>query len=280
VSDPFLITGPAVISFSGGRTSGYMLWRILQAHGGTLPDDVVVCFANTGREMPATLDFVRDCGERWDVPVVWLEFRHAYKEGATRRHRWAEVVNYETASRNGEPFDMLLESRKIVPDMSRRFCTTELKVRTILRYLMQNLGWEQWQNVIGFRADEGVRIENKQKQEAADLGYFVSAFPLADAGITKLDVMRFWRSQNFDLILDADGDGGNCDGCFMFSSDRIGRMFLKYPERMDWWPKTEARLGTKTMRPGQSYEEIRQIATNQGVLPWDDGAPCADVCGV
>jgi len=47
----FLITGPAVISFSGGRTSAYMLWRILQAHGGILPDDVVVCFANTGREM-------------------------------------------------------------------------------------------------------------------------------------------------------------------------------------------------------------------------------------
>lgn len=44
-----------------------MLWRILQAHGGTLPDDIVVCFANTGREMPATLDFVRDIGERWDV---------------------------------------------------------------------------------------------------------------------------------------------------------------------------------------------------------------------
>lgn len=29
--DPFLIEGPAVISFSGGRTSGYMLRRILDA---------------------------------------------------------------------------------------------------------------------------------------------------------------------------------------------------------------------------------------------------------
>ena len=36
MSEPFLITGPAIISVSGGRTSGYMLWRILQAHGGTL----------------------------------------------------------------------------------------------------------------------------------------------------------------------------------------------------------------------------------------------------
>lgn len=36
----YKIQGPALISFSGGRTSGYMLHQIVQAHGGTLPDDV------------------------------------------------------------------------------------------------------------------------------------------------------------------------------------------------------------------------------------------------
>lgn len=40
MSDPFLIEGPAAISFSGGRTSALMLRRILDAHGGTLPPDV------------------------------------------------------------------------------------------------------------------------------------------------------------------------------------------------------------------------------------------------
>lgn len=278
-NDPFRIAGPACISVSGGRTSGIMLYKILEAHGGTLPPDIVVTFANTGREMPATLDFVRDMQEHWGVPIVWLEYRHEAVAGRKARRRWAENVTYATASRNGEPFDMLLESKKIVPDRSRRFCTEELKVRTIVRHL-RSLGWKSWQNVVGFRADEGGRIETKQAEEAAVPGHFWSSFPLATAGVQELDVMRFWRGRNFDLQLDKDGDGGNCDGCFMFSAAKLGRMFLKHPDRMAWWINKEKQYGTKTMAPGRSYASVRNTAVNQGVLPWDDASPCNESCGV
>ncbi len=74
MSDPFFMTGPALVSFSFGRTSAYMLWRMLQAHGGTLPDNVHVCFANTGKEREETLRFGHECATRWGVRVRWLEF--------------------------------------------------------------------------------------------------------------------------------------------------------------------------------------------------------------
>lgn len=74
MTDPFLIDGPTCISFSGGRTSAYMLWRALQSNGG-LPDEAVVTFANTGKEDVHTLEFVQACADEWDVPIAWIENR-------------------------------------------------------------------------------------------------------------------------------------------------------------------------------------------------------------
>jgi predicted phosphoadenosine phosphosulfate sulfurtransferase len=42
------ITGPTLVSFSGGRTSAFMLHQILQAYGEELPRETVFTFANTG----------------------------------------------------------------------------------------------------------------------------------------------------------------------------------------------------------------------------------------
>jgi 3'-phosphoadenosine 5'-phosphosulfate sulfotransferase (PAPS reductase)/FAD synthetase len=273
---PFHITGPAIISVSGGRTSGYMLHRILQAHGGTLPADVRAVFANTGREMPATLDFVRDMEAHWGVRITWLEYRRQPRPGK-RAVITAEVVSHNSASRAGEPFDALLTGKKIVPDPTRRFCTEELKVSTIKRWVRAELGWRQWSNVVGLRADETVRLERRRaKEESPEWGApWRSSFPLAAAGVTALDVMRFWKSQPFDLRL-RDRAEGNCDGCFMKSSWDIGQMFHRYPERMEWWVQKEAQLGTKTMVAGRPFAAIQA----QKILAWDDAQPCDEGCGI
>jgi len=69
--NPFKITEPTCISFSGGRTSAYMLYKVLEAGGGQLPSEAIVVFANTGKEDEATLKFVNDCSVNWNVPIVW-----------------------------------------------------------------------------------------------------------------------------------------------------------------------------------------------------------------
>ena len=56
-----------VINFSGGRTSAYMTKRLINEGG-----DYIITFQNTGKEMPATLDFINECDKRWNLNIVWF----------------------------------------------------------------------------------------------------------------------------------------------------------------------------------------------------------------
>lgn len=233
MSDPFLIEGPATISFSGGRTSGYMLWRILQANGGKLPDGVSVLFANTGKEMPQTLDFVRDVGRAWSVPITWLEYR--WRDG---KHTFSKV-DWQTASRDGEPFAEIIKHRRMLPNPRVRFCTVELKVRTMHRYL-RSIGWTEWTSVVGIRADEPRRVAKLWNQDYG--GHEERIAPLAQAGIGVEEVGAFWAQQPFDLGLpNMNGKTmhGNCDLCFLKGGKQLLSLIREDPKRATWWMKQE-----------------------------------------
>ena len=285
MTDPFRITGPAVVSFSGGRTSAYLLRRVLDAHGGTLPDDVAVCFANTGREMPATLDFVRDCAAAWDVHVHWLEYR--WKSGGPSY----AVVGHDSASRAGEPFEAVIEARSFLPNPVARFCTVELKIRTLRRFVMATYGWSKWLNVIGLRADEPGRVAKAHDPEKQKKDGYPTVCPLATAGVEEHHVLQFWRAQPFNLRLAGRWEG-NCDGCYLKNRGAISRMFRDHPERMRWWVDQERHAAVRgSLTPAgatfradrEDYATLSRVTRDQGVLPFDleDSLPCTEaVCGV
>jgi len=235
MNDPFKISEPTCISFSGGRTSAYMLWRVLQAGGGVLPSQAIVCFANTGKEDEATLRFVQDCSERWSVPITWIEYQAAEETA----DRW-RLVDFETASRNGEPFEALIRSRNFLPNPVARFCTVELKVRAIHRYL-KTIGWTEWDSMLGIRADEPRRLAKIGNQDYGK--HEEKCAPLGKAGITKEDVGNFWRAQTFDLGL-PNNNGvtmhGNCDLCFLKGGAQVLSLIAEKPERAIWWASMEA----------------------------------------
>jgi 3'-phosphoadenosine 5'-phosphosulfate sulfotransferase (PAPS reductase)/FAD synthetase len=248
MSDPFKITGPTCISFSGGRTSAYMLWRVLQAHGMTLPSDAIVCFANTGKEEEATLRFVRDCGEHWGVPIAWLEYR-------ADEPRFSAVA-FDTASRNGEPFAALIRKRSYLPNPIARFCTGELKVLTIERYL-KNLGIEEFETMVGIRADEPRRVAKMRDSKLT---------PLVDAGVVQADVQAFWQAQPFDLGLSFRNgvtSSGNCDLCFLKGAHQIQSLIAERPQRAIWWAAQEQSIGGTFRSDRPSYAEMAKYAAQQ-----------------
>ena len=273
----FRVSGPATISFSGGRTSGYLLHEILSAHNGRLPDDVHVVFTNTGREMPATLDFVRDCGEYWGVPIVWAEYRRDPDTGRV----WTEVVTYETASRAGEPFRAMLDGKGYLPNPTMRICTMELKISTA-KWFAQGLGWKRWKNHVGLRADEPRRVAKIAFRNARGKEPFRVVSRLARAGVRKdVHVLPFWREQPFDLQL-AGAWEGNCDCCFLKSLAAQIRMAQDHPELTAAWAADEARARIKrTISPDAAlyrkdrprYARILDIARENPRLPGLDAPP-------
>ena len=230
-----------------------MLRRIIDAHGGTLPENVIAVFANTGKEREETLDFVRDCADRWKVPIVWLEFsgKKAFR-----------IVDHATASRNGEPFELIIRERKYLPNVVTRFCTVELKIRTMHRYL-RSLKWDEWTQVIGLRADEMHRVTRilARKQTAAE----TVRCPLATAGITKEHVAAFWRAQPFDLALRH--WEGNCDLCFLKGERKRLRIISERPDLAQWWADREAEIGATFRAHARSYSALVKAVNSQVRLP-------------
>lgn len=278
--NPFLITEPTCISFSGGRTSAFMLYKVLEAHDMSLPSDAVVCFANTGKEDEATLKFVHDCEVNWNVPIVWLE----YKEAEESKDRW-KIVNYETASRNGEPFEAVIRKKNYLPNPVTRFCTIEMKIRTIANYLLSIKFCEtrsegEYMSWVGIRADEPRRAAKIPRDRT----------PLVAAGIGKKDVGDFWKSQSFDLEL-PNFNGvtyhGNCDLCFLKGESQTRSLIAEKPERAIWWAKMEALAlelasrsdGARFRKDRDSYQSMMDFAKDQ--MPMfdkdDDSIPC--FCG-
>lgn len=273
--NPYLIKEPTVISFSGGRTSAYMLWKVLEAHGGQLPPEAIVCFANTGKEEEATLKFVNDCAVNWNVPIVWLEYRDAEVK--------FEVVNYETASRNGEPFEALIRKRGIVPNPRNKSCTSELKIRALSRYI-KSIGLEEWQSFVGIRADEMHRAIRLKKDSKGEKPFC----PLAKDNVTKEIVGEFWRNQSFDLELpNINGVTplGNCDLCYLKAEGKIKSIIQMHPEKAIWWAKME-QIASEISGPSTgalfridrpSYSQLIKNNANQLSFLTDDAIEC--FCG-
>jgi len=276
---------PALISFSGGRTSGYLLYKILEAYEGVLPDDVHVVFANTGKEMPQTLDFINDCSKNWNVNVRWLEL-DIHEERPVYR---TKEVTYETASRKGEPFEALIDRKNMLPNSIARICTVELKMGVMKRF-MRSYNYKHWANVIGLRYDEPKRVERQIVANESGRNKYESFVPLYDYKVMVEDVAEFWRNNDFDLNLPNHNGktlAGNCDLCYLKGKKTLIKIIKEKPGLADWWIAQEQKIDVAKKVVGSTYQatfkkdnsfsdlvELAKLEKTQIEMFEDDGRSC------
>ncbi|MEN5136134.1 MULTISPECIES: phosphoadenosine phosphosulfate reductase family protein [unclassified Pseudomonas] len=282
---PYKISGTTVVSFSGGRTSAYMLRQVLDNNDDL--SDLVVTFANTGKEHPATLEFVRECAEHWSVPIVWLEFRD--------NEAGFEVVDFASASRQGEPFEALIRKRKYLPNPVTRFCTIDLKIRIIHKYL-RSLGLSTEETPVdmmtGIRADEPRRVVKiRHRKSTSESKWATMVMPLAEAGVGVQDVTAFWEGQPFDLMLPTINGRtleGNCDLCFLKGAKQVYSIIASDRPKAEWWARMESSVvsggkftgdGARFRSDRPSYQQMLDYSDTQFDMFADHDEAISCFCG-
>lgn len=206
------------VSFSGGRTSAVMTKMILERWSSEY--EIQVTFVNTGCEHPNTLEFVRQCDEHWGFGTTWIEAKIHHGE---RRGPTYNIVDFDSASRNGEPFEEYVKKYGI-PGPSHPQCTSRLKEEPMHAFRRDHLGWKvgTWYTAIGIRTDEIDRMSSKAKEKKF-------LYPLVGWGISKEDVLRECASWPFDLNLPGE-HYGNCVWCWKKSIRKLMTLAKESPE--------------------------------------------------
>lgn len=218
-----------LISFSGGETSAYMTWWILNNWRDRYPN-IAIVFANTGQENEQTLEFVDRCDKHFGFNTVWIEAVQFHGE---RRAPGFRRVTFATASRDGAPFEESIRKYGI-PNQKFKDCTRNLKQKPIEAYA-KSLGWRlgDYDLAIGIRADEVDRISAAAQQRRI-------VYPLITGNpMTKPKINSWWAAQPFRLELK--GYQGNCKWCWKKSLRKHLTIISECPEHYDF-PRRMERL--------------------------------------
>ena len=216
-----------LISFSGGETSGYMLYYLTHIWQERNDFEMCVIFANTGEENEETLNFVQRCADKFNVYIIWVEAKVNKNEGEGTSHK---IVNYKTASRNSEPFEAIIQKYGI-PNQAFPHCNREMKLKPIHSYVKNVLKWKGYFTAIGIRYDEIDRIVANRKT-------YNVIYPLIELKrMTKQHINFWWQQQEFRLNLK--GYQGNCKTCWKKSFRNLYTIAKENPEQFDFFKKMD-----------------------------------------
>lgn len=219
-----------LISFSGGETSAYMTWWMLNFAKDKFKN-IEVVFANTGQEHENTLIFVDKCDKELGFNTVWIEAvqHHGQKKSACHR-----IVSYNEADRVGAVYEDMIKKYGI-PNQKFPSCTRDLKLNPIKSYA-KSLGWgDNYTTAIGIRSDEVDRISVNAKKHKI-------IYPLIQMNpMTKPQINKWWDTQSFRLNIT--GYQGNCVWCWKKTFRKHYTLIEENPEYYDFPRRMEKTYG-------------------------------------
>jgi len=209
-----------------------------------------------------------------------------------------QYIGREITWVTGKTFDEIIKrgDKKYLPNVTQRFCTTEMKLRPIFEWWQSEIG-KPIKTRIGYRANEHSRAKTMlsklnddglstykaivgkrgTRNKWADIGWQKPVFPLIKDNIYKDQVEKYWidKPVRFAYM-------NNCIGCFHRNEVLLKLMSEKHPEKYNWFIEAEQDTGynVRTFKNGVTYSQIRD-SFKQTELFDDDFNECdSGYCGI
>ena len=142
---------PHIVKFSGGRSSGMLLFILLEAGILKAERGDVIVFNNTSAEHPETYKYIKKCKEivenTYGIPFLWVE-HCTYEDsrgGEYVRLTSFRLVNSEPYSTTnpegyhwrGEVYEEVLSLAGYLPTLFQRTCTSSMKLEVTRMFLKE-----------------------------------------------------------------------------------------------------------------------------------------------
>jgi len=203
---------PQIVSFSGGRTSAYLVHLMEQRR--LAGEDVHYVYMDTGAEHPKTYEFIRHIVREWGIDLHCLRVIPNPEIGKASGYEELDVADIGP---DLIPWKRML-NKYGHPYVGGAFCTDRMKTVPFTKYCQEHFGRGNYHTWLGIRADEQNRLK-----PANGFSY------LADiSDFEKQDVLGWWEEQPFDLGIQE--HLGNCVFCIKKSMQKVALATMDEPE--------------------------------------------------
>lgn len=203
-----------VVSFSGGRTSAYLVYLMEQKRKNE-GWDVDYIFMDTGAEHPKTYEFIRNVVKHFGIDLTVIKAKINQEDGIG--------VEPLECSINDIGWDMsvweaMVQKYGVPYNHGGAFCTDRMKTTPYKKYCNKKYGKENYVSWLGIRIDEPRRLKHRD-------GYKYLA---EISSMRKDQIIGWWKEQAFDLGLDE--WLGNCVFCIKKGVNKVALAVRQEPE--------------------------------------------------
>jgi hypothetical protein len=258
-------------SLSGGKTSSYMAMHYEADYN--IFSLVCVDDVNCKPKDAKIIQMVNDKLSKYGYTDTFGEFIGTAEDDVllTTMFELEQMLGKEITWIRGKSFENVNKQHgKIVPNIERRYCTTDMKMFPMATFvynqIMPTYDMMPVFSNVGFRYDEEERKsadralktklvvgKRKTRNKWDEVFWGVSNYPLIYDKVTHYHVQKYWSDKSLKFPTDS-----NCIGCFWKDVQQLRKNWDDNPEKMEWFAKQE-RESNYNYKAKITYDQVKTI---------------------